>query len=363
MNWNSIVQANLDESPGETWPEDCLESIAHCPVCRQTERAILHADLVDNTFRNARGKWSLWNCSYCYSAYLSPRPTNETIHFAYGAYYTHQKLTSKENYNSLSLIRRLRRRLVNGYTNWRYLTSEYPASSLGVLVMMICWPLKVRLDREYRNLPRPTAGGDKLLDVGCGDGSFLNIARTCGWDVVGLDSDPMAIANATGQGLTVHLGGIEYFVGRNELFDVITLNHVIEHVYDPVKVLEACYVLLKPGGRLWLETPNIDSFGYARFQRNWRGLEAPRHLVIFNRRSLYKAISNAGFQTLRTLTRPSACHGMFKASYAMAHGHSPYSALTIPKMLWFKAAIAVIAEIFLPSRREFLTVTARKEER
>lgn len=58
---------------------------------------------------------------------------------------------------------------------------------------------------------------------------------------------------------------------------------------EPFMVREACHALLKPGLQLWLETPNIDSFGYARFQKIWRGLKTPRHLVLFNRQSLSQA--------------------------------------------------------------------------
>lgn len=219
--------------------------------------------------------------------------------------------------------------------------------------------LKRVLDRQYRHLPRLPQCGGRLLDVGCGDGSFLALARTCGWDVVGLDPDPDALSNAAQQGLTVHEGGIEYFADQANLFDVITLNHVIEHVYEPVKVLAACHALLKPGGQLWLETPNIDSLGHARFQQNWRGLETPRHLVIFNRESLGQAFFSAGFPVPQSQTRPST--GMFKASFAMEHGHSPYARLATPKVLKLQAAFAALAGKFLPSRREFLTVTAKKE--
>ena len=52
-----------------------------------------------------------------------------------------------------------------------------------------------------------------------------------------VDLDPKAVANAETKGLTVHRGGIEYFDGKQELFDVITINHVIEHVYDPSRFL------------------------------------------------------------------------------------------------------------------------------
>ena len=320
----------------------------------------MHKDIVDNVFFCSAGKWTLWRCTKCGNAYLDPRPSSATIHLAYANYYTHQDAVEKDDYGSLSLFRKLRRRLVNGYTNWRFGTHFFPSSAFGVLVAYALPSVRKVLDREYRHLHRLPNGGGTLLDVGCGDGSFLTLARTCGWDVVGLDPDPKAVANAETKGLTVHRGGIEYFDGKAELFDVITMNHVIEHVYEPVKVLEACHALLKPGGQLWLETPNLDSFGHARFQRNWRGLETPRHLVLFNRQSLSQALARAGFSAPHDRTRPSACAGMFQASFAMEHGRDPDQAAAMPNSLRLRVAITRFLEMLMPKRREFLTVTARK---
>ncbi len=362
MNENINSALELDEPWTRPWPLNGLESVAHCPVCGGSDREILHADLVDNAFRAAPGKWTLWRCAKCNSAYLAPRPTQSTIHLAYANYYTHQETAGKDDYATLSPFRKLRRQLVNGYTNWRYSTRNVPASAFGILAAFLMPNLKKVLDRQYRHLPRLPMGGGALLDVGCGDGSFLKLARTCGWDVVGLDPDPKAAANAAEQGLTVYEGGIEYFDGKTGLFDVITLNHVIEHVYDPVKVLKTCHDLLKPGGQLWLETPNIDSFGHAHFQKNWRGLETPRHLVLFNRRSLSHALVSAGLPAPVDRARQSACSGMFEASFAMKCGHSPYEAVAVPKALKLQAVMATFVEALLPSRREFLTVSARKTE-
>jgi 2-polyprenyl-3-methyl-5-hydroxy-6-metoxy-1,4-benzoquinol methylase len=357
------ASSKSDEPWVAPWPADGLESVAHCPVCGDVSREILHPDLVDNAFRVAPGKWTLWRCAKCSSGYLDPRPTPATIHWAYANYYTHRESVIKNDYASLSPLRKLRRRLVNGYTNWRFGTQAFPSSPFGVLVVHAIPSVKKELDRHYRQLPKPPKSGGRLLDVGCGDGSFLSLARTCGWSVVGLDPDPKAATNAAKHGLTVHEGGIEYFDGQSALFDVITLNHVIEHVYDPVKVLESCLALLKPGGQLWLETPNIDSFGHARFQENWRGLETPRHLVLFNRRSLSQAFASAGFPVPRDRVRPSACAGVFQASFAMARGRSPYAPVAMPIALKLHAALAAFAEMLLPSRREFLTVAAIKDLR
>lgn len=88
-------------------------------------------------------------------------------------------------------------------------------------------------------------------------------------------------------------------------YDVITLSHVIEHVHDPYNTLKNCYDLLSPGGLLFIDTPNIDARSHRRFKENWRGLEAPRHLVIFNWESIFGVLKRCGFERIEPLVSPT----------------------------------------------------------
>jgi SAM-dependent methyltransferase len=88
--------------------------------------------------------------------------------------------------------------------------------------------------------------------------------------------------------------------------DVVTLNHVIEHAADPIDLLRECGKRLRPQtGRLIITTPNLKSLGHWWFKNYWRGLEVPRHLVLFSRAALKECIERAGLkvQTLSTETR------------------------------------------------------------
>jgi 2-polyprenyl-3-methyl-5-hydroxy-6-metoxy-1,4-benzoquinol methylase len=98
--------------------------------------------------------------------------------------------------------------------------------------------------------------------------------------------DPQAIINCANRGVEARCGGVEQFDSKERVFDAITLSHVIEGVHDQVATLKSCWRLLKPGGYLWIETPNIYSYGHSRYGGNWRGLEPQRHLALFNWRSL-----------------------------------------------------------------------------
>lgn len=350
--------SELPEPWHEPWPSDGLETVRNCPVCGDGRRELLYADLVDNVFRVAPGKWQLWKCGVCGSAYLDPRPTRDSIYAAYGTYYTHRKPESRDDYESLSPFRKLRRRLVNGYTNWRYSTQAQPATALGVAAAFAAPNFKRVLDRHYRHLPRRPESGGRVLDVGCGDGSFLLLARSCGWDVMGVDPDPKA--GSIRRGFPVRQGGIECLDGESDLFDAITLSHVLEHVHDPVAVLCRCHALLKPRGQLWMETPNIDALGHTRYGRDWRGLEPPRHLVIFNRNSVETALRLADFNAVadrRTRNPHLYTFRESKALQILKYGDSRIKLSTVE--LW-AARWAAFQTEFQRDRQEFLTLTATK---
>ncbi|WP_310564799.1 class I SAM-dependent methyltransferase [Hydrogenophaga sp.] len=355
-----ILSANAPWN--QDWPPGDLDRVPVCPICGGTERSNLHEDLVDNAFFVAPGKWSLHGCAHCGGAYLDPRPSKDSIHRAYASYYTHQVTAAKDAYTSLSPVRKLRRRLVNGYTNWRYSTREHPSSRLGLFMFAPLWGQRNRLASEYRHLPRHPEGGGTLLDVGCGSGAFLRVAQSAGWNVTGVDPDPSAVKNCHNQGLDVLQGGLERFSEHEALFDVITLNHVIEHVPDPVLTLQACHRLLKPKGQLWLATPNINSLGHQRYGPNWRGIEAPRHLVLFNQKSLATALKAAGFKKLVNKASSNPLRSMTLASEAIRSGHSPDQ---VPKLSLAKEWAVVVGrlrQIIDPSVQEFLTVIAYRDE-
>jgi 2-polyprenyl-3-methyl-5-hydroxy-6-metoxy-1,4-benzoquinol methylase len=161
----------------------------------------------------------------------------------------------------------------------------------------------------------PSPSG-KLLDVGCGNGDFMLRMRGLGWNVSGVDPDPAAVTRGLSHGLEIFSGMVADVPGDAQ-YDVITLNHVMEHVADPVGVLRECRRRLRPQtGRVVITTPNITSLGHWWFKRHWRGLEVPRHLVVFSPDALSACIAHAGLvvRTLRTETRlarmiyaPSAC--------------------------------------------------------
>lgn len=335
------------------WPRHELQHLDRCPLCGEISRELLHDGLTDEVFRCAPGRWSLYRCGKCRNAYLDPRPDEGSIGRAYNSYYTHDRPKARVSYPSLSVTRKMKRKAANGYTNFRYGTSYQPSSSkLGALLQALP-PLRHALDVQYRWLPKPTRGA-RLLDVGCGNGAFLRNAAAAGWDVYGADPDEKAIREAHAMGGHARLGGIDAYSDMAGTFDCVTFSHSVEHLHDPVQDLRTAWGLLKPGGVLFIDTPDLDSPGRVRFGASWRGMEAPRHLVLFSREGLATTLDDLGFHKFDFYKRHKVDRGMNVASMMIEQGDSPYD--RPPKSVVLRASIlAFFAR--LKASPEFITLT------
>jgi SAM-dependent methyltransferase len=131
--------------------------------------------------------------------------------------------------------------------------------------------------QTYAFIRRHRAPPGRLLDLGCGDGIVLHLARQDGWEVHGVELFPeqVALVRAT-LGLEVETSDIEGFRGAPASWDVVLLTHVLEHLPDPVGALRRIRELLAPGGIGVLEFPNIDALD-AKLRRGLRRWQLHRH--------------------------------------------------------------------------------------
>jgi 2-polyprenyl-3-methyl-5-hydroxy-6-metoxy-1,4-benzoquinol methylase len=201
-----------------------------------------------------------------------------------------------------------------------------------------------------------------LLDVGFGNGGFLKIAAEMGWQAEGIDFDPKAVEVARARGLSVKCASVSELALLGEQYDVITISHVIEHVHDPIDVLKNLHRLLKPGGCLWLDTPNLESFGAKRFGSNWASLDPPRHLTLFTPAAIRASLGRAGFADIQQHWHGMVLFSIYAESEVITRGGCALDARhqVMPSLA---AIIAELKEMVFPSRREYLTLTARKPTR
>jgi len=319
-----VPQPQVDEPAAARasgqWPSDDLETVAACPVCGTQERSVLWQGLTDRVFGAAPGTWRLVRCAGCASGYLDPRPTPASIGRAYDVYYTHGAV---EDAAPRVALHDVRQALANDHLRARWGYERTPVAFGGRQLARLL-PLRgATADREIRHLPaRP---GGRLLDVGCGTGAVVARMRALGWDAEGLDPDAEAIAVAERAGIKVTRGTLADLddAAHAAVFDAITLSHVIEHLHDPAGDLARIHRLLKPGGLLWIATPNLEALGHRRFGPDWVGLDPPRHLVLFTTESLADLLRRTGFEPAPTPTPAPMAWVSFSNSAAVRDGREP----------------------------------------
>jgi len=266
-----------------------------CPICKSTG-TIKHENLADRLF-GSEGNWNIKQCDNkkCRQLWLDPMPNSDEIWKAYQEYYTHDDSKT----NILPFLRPLEE---------AYISSKYGyKNKSGILKLLLSYLIYLfpteRAEIDIRVFYLKAGYGKHLLDIGCGNGSLLQRLSDIGWEVQGIDFDQGAVAYCNSKGLNVKLGDLLIQKFKAESFDVITLNHVIEHIFNPEEILKECCRIIKPGGMLVIATPNNKSWGYKLFfKHHWYYLDPPRHVMIFNRKNLSTILKDAGFEILSDKT-------------------------------------------------------------
>jgi 2-polyprenyl-3-methyl-5-hydroxy-6-metoxy-1,4-benzoquinol methylase len=140
----------------------------------------------------------------------------------------------------------------------------------------------------------------EALDIGCGTGDFLNEMSKRGWKVKGIEPNDVARNNAiTNFGLDVGEEA-QLFKFDKDTFDVITMWHVLEHVYNLDKHFSQIKKILRRDGRLVIALPNADSMDAKIYKNFWAAYDVPRHLHHFNQSSFKRLMGKYGFEIAET---------------------------------------------------------------
>ena len=227
-----------------------------CNYCGSGESALVLKDAVDYEYA-IPGRWNLVRCSRCGLVRMEIMPTvEETMAFYPKEYVQYHPRKSR-------IVAALYRRFVR------------------------------RQAEIIRDLIGPRG---RILDVGCGCGEFMKCVGEVGeWEIVGIEPSAEAAARGRQWGLDIRHGTLESIDLHEEPFDLIIFTHVIEHLVDPLTALQKIVGYLKPGGYLYAETENIESWAFLALQRYWGLLHLPRHLYFFTERTIRNYLHKAGF--------------------------------------------------------------------
>jgi SAM-dependent methyltransferase len=166
-------------------------------------------------------------------------------------------------------------------------------------------PRREELGRVYprgyhrSRVPAPPPSPDTsergtLLDVGCGVGDFLAIARSEGWRCVGVEISEEAAAVARARGFEVIVGDATEVELPQARFDRVRCAHTLEHVPDPTALLRRLRAAVAEGGSIDVVVPNRASATAAVFRRYWYHLDVPRHLFHFRPRDVRALAAASG---------------------------------------------------------------------
>lgn len=146
----------------------------------------------------------------------------------------------------------------------------------------------------------------RILDVGCGFGESLGYHSSRGCDVYGVEADENIRRVIEKFGYKVHVGLFDDKLYEENFFDYVTMDQVIEHVTDPIAVMQGISRILKPGGTAIFSTPNANGWGRRLFGARWINWHVPYHLQFFTQQSIELAAEKTGLTLSEVTTRTNS---------------------------------------------------------
>jgi 2-polyprenyl-3-methyl-5-hydroxy-6-metoxy-1,4-benzoquinol methylase len=223
--------------------EHQLKKIENCPICESPKHSHWRSGEDHNVSHDV---FQIVQCDSCGFRFTNPIPTIETI----GDYY------KSENYISHS-------------------------STKKGIVNKIYHIVRERAIKQKEALASSVSKHKSLLDIGCGTGDFLGYCKKNGWNTLGLEPDESAryLAQKNNQIEALDLDQLSNIPSESK--SVITMWHVLEHVYNLNTDIEEYKRILKPGGHLIVAVPNCSSHDADYYKEHWAALDLPIHLYHF----------------------------------------------------------------------------------
>jgi SAM-dependent methyltransferase len=297
-----MLEASRQFPPGYDADAPLIDTvrIETCPLCGGAER-MRYAQGFDYESQTCRNHWTFWQCAACEGVWLDPRPAAKELPVIY-----------PPTYYAYAMSETLSPLLLKGK---------------DILDRMKLRGIRNRLGRNPRT----------YLDVGCGDGRYMRQFADSGMpreNIYGIDLPSTALPKLRDAGFNVWEGRVEdcTMIAPGSL-DLITMFHVIEHVEDPIAVMRKFAEWLAPGGILAMETPNTSSIDRRLFSSGWwGGFHIPRHWILFNAKSMVRAIEKVGLEQTGLVYQTGHSFWLYSFHHAIRYN----SALPLPALArWF----------------------------
>lgn len=224
----------------------------NCIICGGKDlKPVFHS----RSFMHPNKIFSLVECGGCGLVFLNPRPGRDEIGEYYKDYHLHIDISG--------------------------------LSRLAKWIMLVEAKGSVRYETNRSN--------SKFLEIGFGDGLFLEYMKNKKWDVYGIEIEEECVNRLKKIGITnVYAGGIFFRPFEDGNFDLVRMNQTLEHLHDPLKVLQEIKRILKNGGKLIISVPNFNGACHKLFKQHTYSLHLPFHLYFFSLSTLEKLIDMIG---------------------------------------------------------------------
>jgi len=239
-----------------------MEKLSSCPACGETK---ILPFLTAKDYTVTHENFELTHCQACELLFTNPRPTASEA----GPYY------KSENYISHSDTQR------------------------GIINKLYHLVRNFTLKQKTQWIEKEKTGNLELLDIGCGNGHFLHACQKAGWKISGMELDPVTAAWAeTMLGIDIY-SSIKN-IPKNEKFNLISLWHVLEHVYELEEYFTFFKSRIAKEGVLLLALPNSKSFDAQHFKEYWAAYDVPRHIYHFEPSTVASLAKRHGFKLKST---------------------------------------------------------------
>jgi SAM-dependent methyltransferase len=242
-----------------------------CPVCSSERTRVRWPRLGDRLFRTTDERFAVHRCDACGAHFLWPVPELSRLARYYPDDYWVGPSDRQPGRAQGGLLEKYRRFVLRDHVGF-----------VG----------RVLAAQRARGLPV------RVLDVGCGDGSFLEALGERA--AMGMDLSRPALRAVRARGFPAVRGVLTGCPLRPGSFSLVTAFHFLEHVHPVEPVLAAMKALLAPGGEIVVQVPNCDSWQAQLLGRYWAGYDVPRHLVDYSARTLCAVLDRCGFAVVAT---------------------------------------------------------------
>ncbi|MEO5858811.1 MAG: class I SAM-dependent methyltransferase [Pyrinomonadaceae bacterium] len=143
---------------------------------------------------------------------------------------------------------------------------------------------------------------DRILDIGFGAGTMLQVGRELGWETFGIEVSGPAVEQARKEGFAVFHGDLLNAGYATDYFDVVTASEIIEHLPDPAEALREISRILRPGGLFWATSPSARSLSYRAMGTHWTVISPPEHLQLYSAQAVKHLLLKSGFSKVSVNT-------------------------------------------------------------